>query len=110
MPARSDDLVQRVARKIAEVRAASGMTQEALAARLDIATKNVQRLESGRQNLTLKTIERVADALRVERAALLEGAVAPKNEDVGAPPSALAASGARRTRRRPPRFRRIPSR
>lgn len=41
------------------------MTQEAMASALDIATKNVQRLESGTQNLTLKTIERVATVLGV---------------------------------------------
>lgn len=41
------------------------MTQEAMAGLLDIATKNLQRLESGTQNLTLETIERVARALDV---------------------------------------------
>lgn len=41
------------------------MTQEQLASRLEIATKNVQRLESGRQNLTLVTVERIADVLGV---------------------------------------------
>lgn len=42
------------------------MTQEALALALDMAAKNVQRLESGRQNLTLRTVERVAAALGVD--------------------------------------------
>ncbi len=66
MAQRSADFVARVARRIAETRADRGMTQEALAARLDIATKNVQRLESGKQNLTLRSIERVATALRTK--------------------------------------------
>lgn len=64
MPGRASEFVARVAKRIADTRVAAGMTQEALAARLDIATKNVQRLESGKQNLTLGTIERVAAALR----------------------------------------------
>ena len=57
------DFVRRVARRIASARTVRGMTQEALATALNTATKNVQRLESGGQNLTLRTIERVAAAL-----------------------------------------------
>lgn len=52
--------------RIARARTERGFTQEGLASALDMATKNVQRLESGRQNLTLRTIERVAAALSVE--------------------------------------------
>lgn len=47
------------------MRREAALTQEALAVRLGIATKNVQRLESGRQNLTLETLARVALALGV---------------------------------------------
>lgn len=55
-----------VAKRIAYLRAASGVSQEELAGRLGIAVKNLQRLEAGRQNLTLASIERVAAALRVD--------------------------------------------
>jgi transcriptional regulator with XRE-family HTH domain len=55
----------RVARRIANRRRALSLTQEGFAARLDIATKNVQRLESGHQNLTLQTVERIANVLDV---------------------------------------------
>jgi transcriptional regulator with XRE-family HTH domain len=61
----ADDLVHRVARRIAAARAEAGITQEALAARLDIATKNLQRIESGSQNLTLRSVERIAGVLGV---------------------------------------------
>lgn len=61
----------RVARRIATTRLAKGLTQEALALRLDIATKNLQRVESGRQNLTLRTLEAVAAALGVDAEELL---------------------------------------
>lgn len=63
----------RVARRIADARAARGLTQEGLASGLDIATKNVQRLESGAQNLTLETLERVAGVLGLEPEALVSG-------------------------------------
>ncbi len=59
-------LSMQVAKRIAYLRAAGGVTQDELARRLGIALKNLQRLESGRQNLTLGSIERVATALRVD--------------------------------------------
>lgn len=60
-----------VARRIAEVRRLAGITQEALAEQLGIALKNVQRIESGRQNLTLQTLARVATALGVAPPSLI---------------------------------------
>lgn len=66
-----DDLVVRVARRIAAVRLTKGLTQEALARTMGIATKGLQRMESGRQNLTLRTIADLAVALGVEPDALL---------------------------------------
>lgn len=65
------DLQARVAKRIAHVRRIAGATQEDLAGRLGIALKNLQRLESGKQNLTLQTIARVAAALGVEPEELL---------------------------------------
>lgn len=64
-------LVQRVARAIAARRRALGLTQEGLAERLELATKNVQRIESSAQNLTLATLERIAQALETSPAALV---------------------------------------
>ena len=57
-----------MAERIASERKRRGITQEELASRLDIAAKNLQRIESGRQNLTLRTVERVAAALQVDAA------------------------------------------
>jgi transcriptional regulator with XRE-family HTH domain len=65
------DLQARVAKRIAHARRVAGATQEDLAGRLGIALKNLQRLESGKQNLTLQTIARVATALDVEPEELL---------------------------------------
>jgi transcriptional regulator with XRE-family HTH domain len=44
-----------------------------MAVALGIDVRNVQRLESGRANLTLATLERVAGALGVEPWELLRG-------------------------------------
>ena len=59
-----DDLVARVARRLAEVRRERGITQEELAERLDTAERNVRRIEAG-QNITLRTLSRIAVALGV---------------------------------------------
>lgn len=65
------DLLTFVAQRIKALRAARGLTQDAVAEALGIAVKNVQRLEAGRQNLTLKTLVSVADVLDVEPYELL---------------------------------------
>jgi transcriptional regulator with XRE-family HTH domain len=49
------------------------MTQEQLAAELDTAVRNVQRIESGVQNLTLLTIARIAAAIGLTPYELLNG-------------------------------------
>jgi transcriptional regulator with XRE-family HTH domain len=67
----SPELVAAVARRIKALRQARGLTQDAVAEALGIAVKNVQRLEAGGQNLTLKTLAHVADVLDVEPYELL---------------------------------------
>lgn len=52
--------------RVKELRVAKGLTQEAFAARVDMLTPNYARIEQGRQNLTLDTLVRVADALGVD--------------------------------------------
>lgn len=85
---RLDDLVARVARAIAAARRARGLSQEGLAALLGIAVKNVQRIESGKQNLSLATLERIASALQVEPASLM--AAKERAVEVSRVPSALS--------------------
>jgi transcriptional regulator with XRE-family HTH domain len=69
----SENFAARVTRRIAEARQAKGLTQEELAALLETAPRNVQRIEAG-QNLTLGTIERIAHALGLEPEDLVVGA------------------------------------
>ena len=78
------DLAMRVAKRIAYLRTASGITQEELASRLEIALKNVQRIESGRQNLTLSSVERIAVALRVDVRELFAKATAARQPEMRA--------------------------
>jgi transcriptional regulator with XRE-family HTH domain len=81
----SDRVVHLVARRIAELRAARGLTQEDVAARLGTATKNYQRIESGQQNLTIRTLARLAAVFEVEPIALWEPPVSPHRRAPGRP-------------------------
>jgi transcriptional regulator with XRE-family HTH domain len=65
------EIIAFVGRRIKALRVARGLTQDAVAEALGIASKNVQRLEGGRQNLTLDTLSKVADVLDVEPHELL---------------------------------------
>ena len=64
MPERPEAAVKRVAKRIAEIRRAKGITQDEMAEKLRCATKNYQRIEYG-QNLTIKTLTRIANLLGV---------------------------------------------
>jgi transcriptional regulator with XRE-family HTH domain len=108
---RDSSLVQSVAQNIAARRRALGLTQEALADRLELAVKNVQRIEAGAQNLTLTTIERIAEALETPPVGLLggitaEAAVQPKPSSASAldqlRKAGFAARGASNPGRRSP--------
>jgi len=60
-----------VGRRIAELRAGHGWTQEALAERLGVSAKYLQGVERGTDNLTLRTLVRVAEELGTKPIALL---------------------------------------
>ncbi len=64
-PLRPQQLQHLVAARLSALRRRLQLTQDETARRLGIALRNYQRLESGRQNLTLQTVERVALALGV---------------------------------------------
>lgn len=66
-------LLRAVGAAVAAHRRQHGLTQEQLAARLGIATKNLQRIEHGRQNLTLGSLLTLAQTLEVDPASLLPG-------------------------------------
>ena len=75
MPHTPTKLVRSVARRIAAVRAARQWTQEELAERADVSVRYVQMVESGTENLSLVTLSKLAAALRVHPAELLQDSV-----------------------------------
>ena len=65
-----DQLVRDVGRRVAEERVRRGWTQEQFAETLGYSLKFTQRIEGGRENLTIKSAAMLADALGVPLVAL----------------------------------------
>lgn len=63
--------LRRIGARIAELRAAREMTQEAMAELAKVSSRWIQMVESGEQNLTVKTMVRLANILRVNLADLV---------------------------------------
>jgi transcriptional regulator with XRE-family HTH domain len=61
-----------MATRIKELRERRGMTQEQLAREAGIGRSYLARLETARQDPTLSTLEKIAGALRVKVARLIE--------------------------------------
>lgn len=60
---------------VAAHRRRCGLTQAALAERIDLSEDMIARIEAGRTGASFKTIERLARALNVPAAALLDDAI-----------------------------------
>ncbi|AUD06717.1 helix-turn-helix domain-containing protein [Spirosoma pollinicola] len=60
-----EDIKQRVGQKIREARKAKGLTQKELADKISLSVGTVNQYEVGKQNLTIETIQKVANALGV---------------------------------------------
>lgn len=67
-------ILQKVGKKIKEIRVSKGLTQVELVAKMEITTdpNNISRLEAGRSNITLFTIYRLSVALEVPMKELLD--------------------------------------
>jgi transcriptional regulator with XRE-family HTH domain len=53
-----DDTVRNVGRRVAELRAKAGLTQEQQAERLGFTLKYLQRIEGGGENLTVRSLSK----------------------------------------------------
>jgi transcriptional regulator with XRE-family HTH domain len=67
------DVCVRVGRRISSLRIAKGMPQVVLAELSGIERSNLSKIENGRQEPGLRTLYRIALALNVSMAQLLEG-------------------------------------
>lgn len=91
----ADEVIRNVGRRIRELRLRREWTQEEMAEKLNIALRNFQQMERGRQNLTLRTMVRLARLLGVRTIRLMEE---PESTDVprGRPTARKEGSATRR--------------
>lgn len=71
---------EQVGLNIRVLRVRKQLSQEELAARMDVERQQVSDFELGKRNLTLKTIERLCVALECEPALLFEGIKFPSRK------------------------------
>jgi transcriptional regulator with XRE-family HTH domain len=72
-----DKAVRDFGRRVAELRVDRGWTQEALAEEWQCSTRYVQNTEQGRENLTIKSVAKLANVLGVPMAELFLGPSTP---------------------------------
>lgn len=65
------EAARRIADRVRQFREVRGLSQERLAARADLAARQVQRIEAGTANPRLATLVRLAGALGVDVGELL---------------------------------------
>jgi len=70
------DLQRQLGRALREYRLARGLSQEQLAELLDVHRTYMGGIERGERNLTLKSVERIAEHLGLAPIELLAGATA----------------------------------
>jgi transcriptional regulator with XRE-family HTH domain len=66
-----DDLAVRFGRRLREVRTQAGLSQESLAAAAGLARNFVSMIETGKRNVTLATVAKLARALGCRMADLM---------------------------------------
>jgi len=68
-----DVLLHKIGLRILRRRQELGLTQQQVADKLSMAATNIVRIEHGKQNLTIRTLAKLADALGVTVAELIVG-------------------------------------
>ncbi|MBK8170543.1 MAG: helix-turn-helix transcriptional regulator [Sandaracinaceae bacterium] len=78
--------MRNIGRRVAEHRRAHEWTQAALAERLGVTSEYLQRIEAGRENLSIRSLVEIANGLGDRIAALLEEPVSRSVRRAGRPP------------------------
>ena len=96
-PADAAKVIHNIGRRVAEERIRLQLTQAAFAERVGVSLKYLQRVEAGRENLTVSSLVRLANLLGVTPRDLFAPA-SLRNAGPGRPPKgARNATGGRRT-------------
>ncbi|APR87297.1 hypothetical protein A7982_12646 [Minicystis rosea] len=73
----ADLLLTQIGLRVFERRRALGLTQKELAEKAEMQQSNVARIERGEQNLTVRTLCKLAEALGTTAAELFTGTASP---------------------------------
>jgi transcriptional regulator with XRE-family HTH domain len=82
----TDDLLSRIARRVSELRAARGLSLDALAASSGVSRSMISQIERGQSSATAVVLERLATGLGVALVALFDAPAA----EPSTPPSPVA--------------------
>jgi transcriptional regulator with XRE-family HTH domain len=66
------DIKQKIGKRIKELRALKGFSQEELAARADIDRTYVNSVENGKRNISIVNIEKIVKALKTDLAVFFD--------------------------------------
>ncbi|MCS6913589.1 MAG: helix-turn-helix transcriptional regulator [Myxococcales bacterium] len=94
-----DALIASVGARLKQLRYAAGLTQEAMALRIECGLRNYQRLETGQVNMSLRTVARLAAALKVNPGELFVQA-GPLQAEAASPTRSVTVNQPRANRRR----------
>jgi transcriptional regulator with XRE-family HTH domain len=86
--------VRDVGRRIAELRQDAGLTQQEFAERLEMSGQYLRRVEAGEVNLSVRSLVKFAQAIRVEVEELFALPRDRKRPGRGRPPKPTAGRGA----------------
>lgn len=81
----SDEVRRNVGLRIVELRRAKKITQEKLAERISMDTRDLRRIEAGQVNVTIDTMVKIAGALEVRTAELFQATSAKPDRRPGRP-------------------------
>ena len=84
-----DDVIALLGRRVAELRAISGLTQGELGAKAGVSDRYLQRVERGTENLTVRTLAKLSNAFGVPLVDLFVRPTLPRSGP-GQPPRARA--------------------
>jgi len=82
-PPKNEAMLAAIGKKVVETRKAMDWSQTQLARAADVPTSTVFSVENGQHNTSLTTLQKIADALKLEVRDLLPGITLPQATDQG---------------------------
>ena len=82
-PPKNEAMLAAIGQKVVEIRKSRHLSQTQLARAADVPTSTVFSVENGQHNTSLTTLQKIADALKLEVRDLMPGTILPQATDQG---------------------------